>query len=217
LSRPRGGSRTSDTAPRPQKGGGSVTFDLDLLAVGVGPARAAAATAAALAANTYDLVVCAGIAGGFQPEAPIASLVIADDITVADLGADTPDGFLSVTELGFGDVSHQPPPSLVQAAADATGGQVGTVLTVSTVTGSAARAEELRGRYPRAVAEGMEGFGVAEAAALHGVPVFEVRAVSNAVGPRDRDAWRIAEALAVLTEAFGKLAPVFESWTSHEP
>ncbi|KPI13070.1 purine or other phosphorylase family 1 [Actinobacteria bacterium OK074] len=75
----------------------------------------------------------------------------------------------------------------------------------------------MRERYPRALAEAMEGFGVAEAAALHGVPVFEVRAVSNAVGPRDRDAWRIGEALGVLAEAFGKLAPVFESWTRHEP
>jgi futalosine hydrolase len=48
----------------------------------------------------------------------------------------------------------------------------------------------------------MEGFGVAEAAAAAGLPVAEIRAVSNAVGPRDRAAWRIGEALAALTRAF---------------
>ena len=44
----------------------------------------------------------------------------------------------------------------------------------------------------------MEGFGVAEAAAAYGVPVVEIRAVTNAVGPRDRAAWRIGEALHAL-------------------
>ncbi|MFD9076514.1 phosphorylase family protein, partial [Streptomyces lasiicapitis] len=79
----------------------------DLLVAGVGPASAAAATAHALATaaaggTPYDLVVSAGIGGGFKPAAPVGSLVVADAITVADLGAETPDGFLPVTELGFG-------------------------------------------------------------------------------------------------------------------
>ncbi|MDG4862637.1 futalosine hydrolase, partial [Streptomyces sp. T-3] len=63
-------------------------------------------------------------------------------------------------------------------------------------------------RHPGALAEAMEGFGVAEAAAVHGLPVLEIRAISNPVGPRDRAAWRIGDALAALTEAFGKLVPV---------
>ncbi|POX42974.1 futalosine hydrolase [Streptomyces sp. Ru72] len=189
----------------------------DLLAAGVGPALAAASTAAALTAaalggTPYGLVVSAGIAGGFTPDAPVGSLVVADDIVAADLGAETGDGFLPVTELGFGTVSHRPPESLVRELVAATGAPAGTVLTVSTVTGSAARAAELRARHPRALAEAMEGFGVAEAAAAHGTPVVEVRAVSNPVGPRDRAAWRIGDALTALAEGFGKLAPVLKSW-----
>ena len=193
----------------------------DLLAAGVGPALAAASTAAALTAaaldgSPYDLDVSAGIGGGFAPHAPVGSLVVADTITAADLGAETADGFLPVTELGFGTVTHHPPADLVAAVADATGARPGTVLTGSTVTGTAARATLLRERHPGALAEAMEGFGVAEAAAAHGVPVLELRAVSNPVGPRDRAAWRIGEALAALTDAFGKLAPVLESWKPHE-
>ncbi|NEE34633.1 futalosine hydrolase, partial [Streptomyces sp. SID7982] len=78
------------------------------------------------------------------------------------------------------------------------------------------RAGALLAAHPGALAEAMEGFGVAEAAARAEVPVLEVRAVSNAVGPRDRDAWRIGDALAALTDAFGKAAPVLEGWNSHE-
>lgn len=193
----------------------------DLLAAGVGPALAAASTATALTAaalhgRAYHLVVSAGIGGGFPPEASLGSLVVADTITVADLGAETADGFLPVTELGFGAVTHRPPESLVRVVSEAIGARIGTVLTVSTVTGTAARAAELRARHPRALAEGMEGFGVAEAAAAHGVPMLEIRAISNPVGPRDRAAWRIGDALTALTEAFGKLAPALESWNPHD-
>jgi len=198
-----------------------ITGGPDLLAAGVGPALAAASTAAALTAaaldgRPYALVVSAGIAGGFAPRAAVGSLVLADEITAADLGAETAEGFVPVTGLGFGTVTHRPPAALVREVAAATGALTGTVLTVSTVTGTAARAEELRSRHPRALAEAMEGFGVAEAAAAHGVPVLELRAVSNPVGPRDRAAWRIGDALSALTEGFGKLAPVLQSWNPHE-
>ncbi|HYN93641.1 MAG TPA: futalosine hydrolase, partial [Pilimelia sp.] len=45
------------------------------------------------------------------------------------------------------------------------------------------------------------GYGAACAAAGAGVPFAELRAISNAVGPRDRAAWRIADALTALTAA----------------
>jgi futalosine hydrolase len=176
-----------------------------VLAAGVGPAAAAAATATALAARRHPLVLSAGIAGGFVPHAPVGAVVVADAIVAADLGAQTPDGFQDVAELGFGSVRHTPPPAAVALLAAATGAVTGPVLTVSTVTGSAARAAELAARHPGAAAEAMEGFGVAEAAARHGVPALELRTVSNAVGPRDRSAWRIGEALGALERAFAAL------------
>ncbi|MCX4800823.1 futalosine hydrolase [Streptomyces sp. NPDC058682] len=184
----------------------------DVLVGGVGPAAAAAGTATALALADYSLVVSAGIGGGFVPAAPLGSLVVADAIVAADLGAETPDGFLDVTELGFGHSVHLPPAELAARAAEATGALLAPVLTVSTVTGTAARAAALAARHPMAGAEAMEGFGVAEAAAAHGLPVLEIRAVSNAVGPRDRAAWRIGDALTALADAFRVLGPVLANW-----
>ncbi|MFI9112506.1 futalosine hydrolase [Streptomyces venezuelae] len=170
----------------------------------------------------YDLVVSAGIAGGFQPLAALGAVVVATDVVAADLGAQTPDGYLTVDELGFGRSAHPVPDALtsrIAAALDAGGlpHVRGPVLTVSTVTGTADRAAELAARHPGAAAEAMEGFGVAEAAAAYGVPVVEIRAVSNAVGPRDRAAWRIGEALGALRQAFALLSPtVFVSTGSVE-
>ncbi|MER5484855.1 futalosine hydrolase [Streptomyces sp. NPDC002812] len=208
-----------DPAPEPRTLPGGYLIHrrgaFDVLVAGVGPAAAAAGTATALAlaaAPGYGLVVSAGIGGGFAPAAPIGSLVVADAIVAADLGAETPQGFLTVTELGFGRSVHLPPAELAARAAEATGALLAPVLTVSTVTGTAARTTALAARHPLAGAEAMEGFGVAEAAAAHGLPVLEVRAVSNAVGPRDRDAWRIGEALTALADGFRALGPVLASW-----
>ncbi|MGW2602299.1 futalosine hydrolase [Streptomyces klenkii] len=219
---------------------------IDVLAAGVGPAAAAAGTATALAAaalsgSPYDLAVSAGIGGGFTATAaatatdtaaaaaaaatapgrtaPVGSVVVSDAIVAADLGAETPTGFVPVTELGFGTVEHRPPAALVRAVAEAAGAQRGDVLTVSTVTGSAERAAALVAARPGALAEAMEGFGVAEAAAAHGVPVLEIRAVSNPVGPRDRAAWRIGDALEALAGASAALrealrAAPAETWSS---
>ncbi|MFD8026680.1 futalosine hydrolase, partial [Streptomyces lavendulae] len=172
-----------------------------------GPAPATAAPRA-----DYSLVISAGIGGGFVPAAPLGSLVVADAIVAADLGAGTPDGFVPVDALGFGRSVHLPPAELAARCAEATGALLAPVLTVSTVTGSASRAAELAARHPLAGAEAMEGFGVAEAAAAYGLPVLEVRAVSNAVGPRDRDAWRIGDALGALAAGFRALGPVLVSW-----
>jgi futalosine hydrolase len=77
---------------------------------------------------------------------------------------------------------------------------------VSTVTGTAERAAVLRRRHPEAVAEAMEGFGVATAATQAALPFAELRTISNPVGPRDRDAWRISDALAALERVGSALA-----------
>ncbi|WP_329463805.1 futalosine hydrolase [Streptomyces sp. NBC_01431] len=211
--RPAPSRPTSPTPPVRWRGSGG--HRVDVLAAGVGPAAAAAGAAAALATAPYDLVVSAGIGGGFP--APLGSLVVASEIVAADLGAGSADGFIPVTALGFGRDTLHPHLPLTRAVARALGALVGPVLTVTTATGTAERAAELLARHPSAAAEAMEGFGVAEAADRFGVPVLEIRAVSNSVGPRDRSAWRIGDALAALTEAFGKFPPVLESWTSHEP
>lgn len=193
----------------------------EVIAAGVGPAAAATATATALAradaaGTPFGLVVSAGIGGGFAPAAPLGTVAVAEAIVAADLGAETDAGFVPVAELGFGTSQHLPPAGLSRRVAQALGAVYGPVLTVSTVTGTAERAAGLTRRHPTAVAEAMEGFGVAEAAAAANVPVLEIRAVSNAVGPRDRAAWRIGDALAALTAAFGKLPAALEVDPEHD-
>ncbi|SEL69102.1 futalosine hydrolase [Paenibacillus sp. cl141a] len=185
----------------------------EVIAGGVGPAATAAATARRLMQASYDFVVSAGIAGGFAGQAEVGSIVIADLILAADLGSETEDGFSSVQELGFGTdripVDAAAAGKLAEALEDAGAAvTLGPVLTVSTTTGTAATAASLLRRVPNACAEAMEGFGVATAADAAGVPVLEIRTISNQVGPRDRGAWKIKEALQALETASSLLPEV---------
>jgi futalosine hydrolase len=176
-------------------------------AVGVGPAAAAAGVARLLAlaeaaGRPYRAVVSAGIAGGLPGRAEVGATVLGARGIAADLGAESHDGFLALDELGFGACSAEADAALLAALRAALpGAVVGDVLTVSTVTGTAESAARLAAGHPHAVAEAMEGYAVACAALGAGVPFVELRTISNPVGPRDRARWRVAEALAGLTEA----------------
>ena len=120
----------------------------------------------------------------------------------ADLGAESPDGFLPIDRLGFGTSAHDADAGLVRAWREAVPGLVtGEILSLATVTGTEVTAATLAGRHPHAVAEAMEGFGVATAAAGAGVPFAELRAISNLIGTRDRAAWRLGDAFAALRAA----------------
>jgi futalosine hydrolase len=190
--------------PYPARRARTWAGEVVVLAGGVGPARAAACAGTAVPLERPDLVLCAGLAGGFAGRAGIGDVVVADAVVHADLGADSPSGFRSIADLGLGEAVIRLPGSVVAAAAARTGAVVGPVLTVSTVTGTDARAAELARRH-RPVAEAMEGAGVLAAALAHGVPFGEVRAVSNAVGRRDRASWDLPGALDALGRAFARL------------
>ncbi|MGX7676698.1 futalosine hydrolase [Plantactinospora sp. DSM 117369] len=181
--------------------------------VGVGPAAAAAGTArlialAEAAGRPYRGVLSAGIGGGFPGRAPVGGIVVATRSVAADLGAESPDGFLTLDELGFGTTTLPADPALLDVLRSGLPQAVtGAVLTLNTVTGTTATTAALLARHPDAVAEAMEGYGVATAAVTAGLPFAELRTISNPIGPRDRSAWRIGDAFAALTAAFATVGP----------
>jgi len=181
---------------------------------GVGTSLAAAFTAKTLALEHFQLVISTGIAGGFTDKVEVCSTVLGTEIIAADLGVETQNGFQSIDTLGFGTnrlVAELPMVQRMYEALQKNQLPVysGPILTVSTITGTADSANSLSLRYPEAVAEAMEGFGVATAATLFEIPVLELRTISNAIGPRDRENWKIRDALEALTSTFKVIKEVF--------
>ncbi|MDX1382812.1 MAG: futalosine hydrolase [Thermoanaerobaculia bacterium] len=165
---------------------------------GVGPVNAAIALTRLLATEEVGCVVSLGVGGaypgsGLEPGEAVA----AESECYGDLGAASPEGFLDMEALGFpvvGGHYNTLPLDRFPCARRA------PFVTRSTCTGSDAEARQIVARTGGAV-ESMEGAAVVHTAIAHGLPVGEVRGISNRVGNRDRSAWRLEEAAAAARRA----------------
>ena len=175
--------------------------DVAIVRTGVGPVNAAHAVTLFLAkTGAREIVVC-GVGGAY----PTSGLQIGDVVCAAsecygDLGATSPSGFLDMKALGFPVVEAATPlfndiPMQLFPVAHRV-----PFVTVSSCTGTDATARDIETRTAGAV-ESMEGAAIAHIAHLHGLPVGEVRGISNIVTNRDTTAWRLKEAAAAAQEA----------------
>ena len=165
---------------------------------GVGKTNAAVAATLLFREFGTGHLVSLGIAGaypcsGLRPGA----VAVARTETYADEGCLSQNGWLDMEALSTLLVETQAGscyntfPLLVPEGCPY---PAGPFLTLSTVTGTREASEELERRFPQALCETMEGAAVAHVAAIWGVPVTEVRGVSNMVGPRQRETWVVEEA-----------------------
>ena len=177
---------------------------------GIGAVNAALATQRAILEAAPRLILSAGIGGAYPwGAALIGEVVVSSQLIYAGLGAEDGERLLSLEELGFPLLEtpervYNTLIAALQAAdfAQRVGAHFGAILTLETVTGSPRSLERLRLAHPEAVCEAMEGAGVAHAAALYGIPVVEIRGISNMVlDQRDRASWRIGAALTALHTA----------------
>lgn len=168
---------------------------------GVGAVNAAHAVTMSLADGKPKAIVVSGVGGAYPGSGlKIGDVVCADVECYGDLGASSPSGFLDMKALGFPVVSSPAMlfnelPMQVFPAADRA-----RFVTLNTCTGTDAAAREIESRTGGKV-ENMEGAAIAHVAALHGIPVGEVRGISNIVTNRDKSAWRLKEAAAAAQEA----------------
>lgn len=163
-------------------------------------------------------VVLAGIAGSLRPdqlkagEACWFSGVCLAGIGIGSGSAHIPAGALPWEMFpgginGVADVNQigllvPDTASLVQAS----------LLSVATASADRSEAGARMDGYPTAVAEDMEGYAVAAACALAGVPLAICRGISNEAGCRNHAEWSVDQALAaVAAELVRCLVPVLSS------
>ena len=124
-------------------------------------------------------------------------MVCASSENHGDLGADSDRGFLDMRALGFEVVAglyNELPLDCFPASRRA------PFVTRSTCTGKLEDARSIVDRTGGAV-ESMEGAAIVHVAIAHGLPVGEVRGISNRVADRDRATWRVQEAAQAAGEA----------------
>jgi futalosine hydrolase len=175
----------------------------EVVVSGIGAMASAAATSTALALrDPYDLVISAGIGGGFRTHGvELNELVVADEIVYVDYVHPPDVEVLGVDPDAWTPTVFPAAESFVSAARDATDARRGAVLTVTAMTDSHERESLLAKQYPSAIAEAMEGAGVAVAARRWNVPCGEVRTISNFLGQIFGE-WEMELALERLKSGF---------------
>jgi len=182
---------------------------------GFGPMVAAARTAMLLQMVRPQRVILCGIAGSYDVERlPIGEAFAFSDVAIDQLGVGQGDGYLPASDCGF--LQWEGPPMSIgqELSLAAPAGAAGLLLTTCSASANVSEADDKRRRSPVAMAEDMEGFGVAAACALAGVPLTIIRGVSNRAGDRHKANWRIE---AALTAAAELLAQTIHSLSSEEP
>lgn len=183
---------------------------------GFGPVAAAARTAELIATLTPRRVLLVGIAGRLDARLVIGSAYRFREVACYGVGVGSAAGFMPAEHLGWQQwpgASAIPSDPLSSPAAVAIGDRLSCTAGRSadpneaglllTTCAASATAEDVRQRLqltPEAEAEDMEGFSVALACRLRGLPLTIVRGISNTAGDRDQATWRIAAALAAAAD-----------------
>jgi futalosine hydrolase len=197
-------SRASDSGGRLQHSIHGNHY-VDVLTTGVGMVATAAWCCRTLASATYDLALNFGVCGTFDRSLQPGTVVHVVADRLAELGAEDRDAFLTVQQLHLlGDdefpftrgelVNAHPPANAVLTRLPTVNG-----ITVNTVHGNARSIATVTARFTPRV-ESMEGAAFMYACLINNLPFAQVRAVSNVVEPRNRDAWRLADAIRYLGE-----------------
>lgn len=156
---------------------------------GIGKANAARAATLLLVRSRPSLVVNFGVGGAYEAaHLSIGDIVIADREHYGDEGIRMGHQHISMEGLGlplltleqavfFNSFPMCVPKPLARHA------RVGGFVTVSSCTGTGADGRRMEQRWD-ALCENMEGAAIAHVGQAHGVPVVEMRAISNIIEDR---------------------------------
>jgi futalosine hydrolase len=181
----------------------SSRHEVDLVTTGVGMVATAARCSRALARTPYDLALNFGVCGSFDPKLTPGAVVHVVADRLPEMGAEDGETFLTIQQLKLLDddafpfhdgelVNAAPPANAVLSGLPAVRG-----ITVNTVHGAERSIAEVTRRFHPQV-ESMEGAAFMYACLIADVPFAQVRAVSNVVERRNRESWRVAEAIENL-------------------
>lgn len=187
---------------------GPLAAHANTLALGVGKAAAAMSLTARLAVEPPSAVIAFGVAGAHRGGPQVGSLAVVDRDVLTDEGVMTPDGFLTLVDLGL-------VPTLAVEADVGLSARLAETLsvprvsgsTVSTCSGTDALAEAAAGRSG-AQLETMEGAAIGLVCQRFGVPWACVRAISNRTGDRTRADWQLEKAVTAVQNAVMQLRQV---------
>lgn len=173
-----------------------------LLITGIGLPATAYQLGKILALNSFERALNFGVAGAIDGSIPIGSVVEVVSDEFADVGAEDNDQFISLFEMNLLE-ANEPPfvnEKLVPMGGWNHEGNLPKVsgASVNTVHGNEEHIALFKKRCFAQV-ESMEGAAFFYSCTMAGVSSMQIRAISNYVELRNRDNWKLNEAIAALS------------------
>ncbi len=183
---------------------------------GVGKVNAANSATLMLENYDVDLMILFGIGGAYK-DARIGDIAVAQSENYAEEGILTEDGWKSMEFIGFPLLKNEkeyfntfPMDSILSQFAVKVSGDLGfnteygNFITVSQCSGTRESGELLKNRFD-GTCENMEGAAVAHICAMYGIPVVEIRGISNIIENRDPKKWNIPLAVSNCNKVVSEL------------
>lgn len=176
--------------------------EIHICIIGVGMMATAYTLAKVFAANRYDLALQAGVAGSFRTDIALGELVFVESDQYGDLGAEDYYNFLDIFELGLLGENNAPfsdkKISTAYSHPSITFRKVNG-LTVNRVAGSEFTITARKEKFNCDI-ESMEGLPFHYACSRENIPFVQIRSISNYVTPRDKESWKMKDAIINLNE-----------------
>ncbi|MCZ7383004.1 MAG: futalosine hydrolase [Candidatus Methanoperedens sp.] len=183
---------------------------------GVGKVNAAHSATLMVENYDVDLMILFGIGGGYKG-ARIGDVAVAQSENYAEEGILTEDGWKSMEFIGFPLLKNEkeyfntfPMDSELSQLAVKISGDLGfnaaygNFITVSQCSGTRESGELLKKRFD-GICENMEGAAVAHICAMYGIPVVEIRGISNIIEKREPKKWNIPLAVSNCNKVVSEL------------
>jgi futalosine hydrolase len=170
------------------------TPEMDFLITGVGM-TATAFSLGQHVSNNYSLIVNLGIAGTFDRNLALGTVVNVKSDIFAELGAEDHNSFLSIDEMGFGKSTYIPKSENNYDRVHNLHAVRG--ITVNKVHGNNSSIEKITKRLNPEI-ESMEGAAVFYCCEQMSIAALQIRAVSNYVEQRNKENWKIGLAIKNL-------------------
>ncbi len=182
-------------------------WHFDRVITGIGMMQTAYFLGRQLEKKKYDLVINVGIAGSFNTDLEVGSVVNVQSEIIADLGAEDGNNFLSFKDMDFVDADAYPYQNgymhnthldkMVYPALTKLPLVKG--VTVNKVSGRTESITLLKTRFSPDI-ESMEGAAFFYACLQANVPFIQIRGISNFVTVRDKSQWDIPLAIKNVNE-----------------
>jgi futalosine hydrolase len=163
---------------------------------------------------SYSLIIQAGIGGAYQKNGPLGKVYYIETERFGDIGMEEKDGsFTSIFDTPLIDKNSFPFKEGILINPEASFTKflpLAHGITLNTVTGTSSKVDKIMLKYPEVEIENMEGASFFYVCLKEKIPFMSIRSISNYVEDRNKENWKMVEAIESLNNTLAELLEIMK-------